>query len=106
MPIKQQIARCTRCNELTPHNIDVPNHIAHGLLTLFTAGLYLPIWVIVAIGGQSPGRCVKCGGVERVVVTQASAEATRASHKTLALIFVAAGVLVGVFAILVAAGVM
>ena len=26
-----------------------PNHVLHGILTLFTGGLWLPIWLLIAL---------------------------------------------------------
>jgi hypothetical protein len=44
-----------------PHNQETPNHVLHALLTLFTAGLYLPVWILIAMGKAPQPVCVKCG---------------------------------------------
>lgn len=49
------------CNAVMPHTQDAPNHVLHGLVTLFTAGFWLPIWILVSIGGGGLAVCSKCG---------------------------------------------
>jgi hypothetical protein len=106
MPTRQLTLMCARCNELTPHNQEHPAHLVHGLLTLFTAGLYLPIWLLIAIGGASKPVCVKCGGPVKTAEYQEalSAEAVR-GRKIVGLIIVGVGVALLVYAALVMAGV-
>lgn len=40
-----------------------PNHILHLILSIVTAGLWLIVWLLVAIeNGNRPWRCPICGG--------------------------------------------
>jgi hypothetical protein len=38
-----------------------PNHLVHLLLSLVTAGLWLPIWIVITLVSSSAYRCPKCG---------------------------------------------
>jgi len=56
---------CANCNALMPHTKKTPNHVLHLLLTLFTAGLWLVVWILIALSASGAGeaRCGKCGTV-------------------------------------------
>ena len=51
---------CKRCNAHRLVRKKRASHVFHLLLTLFTAGLWLPIWCLhsIRIGGW---RCSQCG---------------------------------------------
>ena len=49
---------CTRCGVETMHVQEGPNHVLHLLLSVFTIGIWLPVWVLVGFLG---GRW-RCGG--------------------------------------------
>lgn len=38
-----------------------PNHLLHLVLSLVTAGLWLPIWILVALFAGGSYRCPRCG---------------------------------------------
>lgn len=38
-----------------------PNHILHLLLSVITAGFWIPIWILVALLGSGAYRCPRCG---------------------------------------------
>lgn len=45
-----------------PHNQQTPNHVVHALVSLFLIGLWIPVWILIALGsGNEPAACVKCG---------------------------------------------
>lgn len=57
---------CQRCKKPTLHETDPRpvNHVLHFLLTFFFCGLWLPIWVLIALSQSMPGgrsRCTRCG---------------------------------------------
>lgn len=52
--------RCEFCNRYTLTVRRTCNHAAHLLLTLSTAGLWFPVWVILWAFGPGP-RCTGCG---------------------------------------------
>ncbi len=62
MAVDQTQRFCGHCNELTLHS---RHRFGDGwgcLLTILTAGLFLPIWLIAAISGAcAPYRCHRCG---------------------------------------------
>lgn len=51
---------CKRCARDIMCERPDTNHVLHLLLSVFTAGLWLPIWVLcsIKIGGW---RCLQCG---------------------------------------------
>ena len=51
---------CTRENEWVMAYENKPNHILHLLLTIFTGGLWLIVWIIIANGAKGP-ICSRCG---------------------------------------------
>lgn len=51
---------CTREDEWVMAYENKPNHILHLLLTIFTGGLWLIVWIIVANGAKGP-ICSRCG---------------------------------------------
>lgn len=40
---------------------NTPNHLLHLILSVLTAGLWIPVWIIVAITTSGSYRCPKCG---------------------------------------------
>lgn len=38
-----------------------PNHVLHLLLSVVTAGLWLPVWFLVTIFGSGAYKCPSCG---------------------------------------------
>ena len=42
------------------HIQQTPSHILHLLLSLVTVGLWIPIWIIVALNAK-PLQCTQCG---------------------------------------------
>ena len=38
-----------------------PNHVLHLLLAVVTVGFWIPVWILVAVFGNSPWRCPHCG---------------------------------------------
>lgn len=38
-----------------------PNHVLHLLLAIFSAGLWIPVWVLVTLFASGPYRCPRCG---------------------------------------------
>jgi hypothetical protein len=64
--LQDYLARCVTNGarvelQLSPFDAQVawpkgkgPNHILHLLLTLFTFGLWLPVWMIIGLVGPSP----------------------------------------------------
>jgi hypothetical protein len=38
-----------------------PNHVLHLLLSVFTGGAWIPIWILVTLFGSGAYRCHRCG---------------------------------------------
>lgn len=66
MAIKQFSLPCAKCDEVMPHNQDVPNHVAHGLATLFTGGYWGVVWGAKAVKKRDLVMCTKCGNLRNV----------------------------------------
>lgn len=56
----QTMRRCRRCKANTMHLEQKPNHILHLLLTVFTAGIWLIMWLLISMFSGSP-KCTQCG---------------------------------------------
>lgn len=58
---------CPRCQcdvQTYTQAIAGPNHVLHALLTFFLCGLWLPVWIIIALADsrrRSMVRCSRCG---------------------------------------------
>lgn len=63
---------CDYCERVTKHERDIgqPNHILHLLASVFTAGLWIPVWVYLSVT-QSKGKwsCSQCGSVPESEIT-------------------------------------
>lgn len=60
---------CDECGRPTRHerNVRYPNHILHFLLTLFTAGLWVFVWLFVStFPDKDRWCCSKCGEIPDV----------------------------------------
>lgn len=60
MPTKQVMHECKNCQRHTMHLEQKPNHILHLLMSVFTIGLWVIVWLMVSIGGSAP-QCTVCG---------------------------------------------
>ena len=61
MSIKQTGKYCNHCKKNVMATGTKPNHVLHFILSLFTIGLWIPIWILVSIGKVGGYRCVECG---------------------------------------------
>jgi hypothetical protein len=59
MGIKNVEMGCARCGAVTPHTLRTPNHLLHLLLTVFTAGLWIVVWILVSLG-KPKATCERC----------------------------------------------
>lgn len=51
---------CKTCEKKVLAKKNGPNHILHLILSIFTAGIWLVIWLAVSLL-QEPWRCSQCG---------------------------------------------
>ncbi len=54
-----QVAYCSKCRQNVAYHFDSVNHGKQLLLTVFTLGLWLPIWLSVAL--RPTKICDECG---------------------------------------------
>jgi hypothetical protein len=50
---KNETRFCRKCQKTTPMIKETPNRILHLLMTVITAGFYLPLWIIIEFCGLS-----------------------------------------------------
>lgn len=56
---------CPYCQQQRLLIKDTPNHILHLLLAIFTAGLWLFIWILLCLlSGTAKWRCTQCGSID------------------------------------------
>lgn len=60
MPTQQKMLKCRTCGKPTLHLVERPNHILHLLLSVFTLGLWLIVWIF-QLFGERPATCTVCG---------------------------------------------
>lgn len=53
--------RCKQCRKMTSHYKPSTSHVLHLLLSLISLGLWIPIWILVAISNSTQGQCGECG---------------------------------------------
>ena len=52
---------CNTCGAHVMAQKNTPNHLLHFVLSLFTFGLWLPVWLIITVAGLGGWRCTRCG---------------------------------------------
>ena len=55
------MAQCKVCNKHTKHTQPNTSHILHLILSIITAGLWVPAWILVALSNKSQAQCTVCG---------------------------------------------
>src|SRR5262245_4039405 len=55
-----KLADCQGCQQERAFRQHRPNHLMHGLLTIFLGGLWLPVWALATFH-RGPYRCPACG---------------------------------------------
>lgn len=62
MSVKTKGAYCSHCKKPVLAQGTKPNHILHLLLSFFTFGVWIPIWLLLTIMSAGNYRCTQCGG--------------------------------------------
>lgn len=57
----QIMHNCKYCKKQTIHLGVSTSHILHLLLSVISAGLWVPVWIVVAISNNREGQCTECG---------------------------------------------
>jgi hypothetical protein len=58
---KQAGRYCAHCQKNVMATGTTPNHLLHFILSIFTVGLWIPIWILVSIAKMGGYRCTLCG---------------------------------------------
>ena len=62
MGFAETSAQCPYCQAKVLARRKATNHILHLLITVFTGGLWLPVWIILSLANSAdPWRCSFCG---------------------------------------------
>jgi hypothetical protein len=59
MGVKQTGRYCPMCARHVMATGSTPNHLLHFFLSLYTCGLWLRVWILVAVGKIGGYRCTK-----------------------------------------------
>lgn len=58
---KKVFLNCKNCQRATPHERPSTSHLLHLVLSIVTAGFWIPVWFIVAMNNRGRGQCTVCG---------------------------------------------
>lgn len=56
-----EMKHCTACRANTQHLRPSTSHVLHLILALITLGLWIPVWLLVAVSNSTQGQCSQCG---------------------------------------------
>ena len=60
--MKQASGYCSACRRRVYATGRSPNHLLHLVLSVITFGLWLVVWLLLAVGTAGNYRCTRCGG--------------------------------------------
>ncbi len=61
MATNQTMKYCKACKSKTMHVQPSTSHILHLLLSIITSGIWIVIWIIIAMNNSSKAQCTQCG---------------------------------------------
>ena len=61
MPTTNVMTNCSKCQKKTLHIEQKLNHILHLLLSVVTAGVWLIVWILLALFHDKKTQCTVCG---------------------------------------------
>ncbi|MBX3119698.1 MAG: hypothetical protein KF784_11580 [Fimbriimonadaceae bacterium] len=62
--MKTSSAKCPVCDKVVSANKAQANHLVHAIVTLFSFGAWIIVWIFASINAaNSPWRCQYCGTV-------------------------------------------
>ena len=53
--------KCKYCNKTTAHVAQSTSNILHLILSVITVGIWVPIWILVAMSHSASKQCNECG---------------------------------------------
>jgi len=59
--LKQTSKFCPFCQSNVLATGTKPNHLLHFIISFFTCTLWVPVWILIAIGKIGGYRCTRCG---------------------------------------------
>lgn len=59
--------KCRRCKKFTKHTQPSTSHLLHLILSFLTAGVWVLVWIIVALNNKSAAQCMECGKTKGVL---------------------------------------
>ena len=57
----QVMKKCSECRKPTIHIQPKTSHVLHLLLSLITVGIWVPVWLLIALNNSSQATCTACG---------------------------------------------
>lgn len=57
----QVMKHCPKCAKHTLHVEESCSHILHLLLSVISAGFWIPVWILMALNAKTTGQCTVCG---------------------------------------------
>jgi len=64
--MKILIKHCNHCKQKTKFCVPTVYHLLHLCLSVFTGGIWLLPWLIIALNAKTAANCVECGKVAGV----------------------------------------
>lgn len=61
MASEQVMKPCRTCRRPTMHVQKSPSHVLHLLVSILTAGFWVPVWILIALNAGSTAQCTQCG---------------------------------------------
>ena len=61
MGVKTSGGYCRHCNKNVMTQKNTPNHLLHLILSVFTLGLWVIVWLLLILGHIGGSRCTECG---------------------------------------------
>lgn len=61
MSTRQTMKQCPACQRMTQHVQPGTSHVLHLLLAVFSFGVWLPVWLLVALNNTTKAQCTTCG---------------------------------------------
>lgn len=86
MPIQQASFLCPQCRQMRLFTRQGASHLVHALICLFLCGLWIPVWIIIAIDeGNRPYFCSQCGysGTARAITGLYRQQSTQLAKSSL-----------------------
>ena len=53
--------QCKSCKKMTQHTQPSTSHLLHLVLSIFTVGVWIIMWIIIAASNSSAAQCTECG---------------------------------------------